>query len=154
VGLENGPSSADESKRTPMPWTSSGGFTTGTPWHPYSPGLATVNVTAQTNDGQSLLSYYRNWISARKHSSGLMKGNITLLETGTQVLAFLRDSGEEQVLVLHNLGDSAIDTGPLPVKADRLDAIHVDTSVGAPAGGANAWRVVLPPHSSGAWRVR
>src|SRR5207245_3297824 len=65
VGLQNGPTSADESKRTPMPWSSSGGFTTGTPWFPYATGLAVNNVASQTNDPGSLLSYYRNWIAAR-----------------------------------------------------------------------------------------
>ena len=39
VGLQNGPTSADESKRTPMPWTASGGFTTGTPWFAVRAGI-------------------------------------------------------------------------------------------------------------------
>ena len=89
VGLQNGPTSADESKRTPMPWTSSGGFTTGTRlWHEYAPGLAANNIASQTSDPRSLLSYYRNWIAARKGSQGLLKGDIALLETGSQLLAW------------------------------------------------------------------
>ena len=154
VGLQNGPTSADESKRTPMPWTSSGGFTTGTPWHDYAPGILANNVATQTNDPRSLLSYYRNWIGARKRSPGLLKGDVTLLETGSQVLAFIRDSGDERVLVLHNLSGVAVDAGPLSVTADGLEAIYTDTAVALPTGGSGAWRVVLPPHSSGAWRVR
>jgi len=154
VGLQNGPTSADESKRTPMPWNSSGGFTTGPPWFAYAPGLATNNVASQMNDPGSLLSYYRNWIAARKRSTGLMKGDITPLETGTQILAFTRDSGDERVLVVHNLSDSVVDAGPMNVSAAGFETIYADTGVSDPSGASGAWRVTLPPRSSGAWRIR
>ena len=64
VGIENGPTGGDESKRTPMPWDASpgGGFTTGTPWFGFAPGRETANVAAQTNDPASLLSRYRSLI--------------------------------------------------------------------------------------------
>jgi glycosidase len=117
VGLQNGPASADEQKRTPMPWSSSGGFTTATPWFPYAPGLATNNVAAQTNDPASLLSYYRDWIAARKRAAGLMKGDITPLESGAQILAFIRDSGDDRVLVVHNVSNSLVIAGPLDLSA-------------------------------------
>jgi alpha-amylase len=154
VGLQNGPTSADESKRTPMPWNSSGGFSTGTPWFPYAPGLAANNVASQTNDPGSLLSYYRSWIDARKHSAGLMKGDITPLDSGAQILAFVRDSGGERVLVVHNLSDSSVNAGPLAVSAGAFETIYADSGVTAPTGGSGAWSVALPPRSSGAWRVR
>jgi glycosidase len=154
VGLQNGPTSADESKRTPMPWNASGGFTTGTPWFSYAPGLALNNVASQSGDGQSLLSYYRNWIAARKSSAGLMKGDITLLETLPQVLGFIRDAGDERVLVLHNLSGQIVGVGPLSVSAGALETIRTDSGIFPPTGSSGAWRVALPPHSSGAWRLR
>ncbi len=154
VGMQNGPTSADESKRTPMPWNSSGGFTTSTPWREYAPGLAANNVASQTTDPRSLLSYYRNWIAARKRSSGLLKGDVTLLETGAQIFAFIRGSGEERVLVLHNLSDSSVTAGPLAVSANGLELVNADAGVSDPIGSSNAWRVTLPPRSSGAWRLR
>lgn len=154
VGLQNGPTSADESKRTPMPWSSSGGFTTGTPWFPYAAGVALNNVASQTDDPQSLLSYYRNWIAARKRSAGLMKGDLTPLETGAQILAFIRESSEERVLVVHNVSDSSVNAGPLAVNATGFESVYADTGVSVPTGGSGAWRVALPPHSSGAWRVQ
>ena len=154
VGLQNGPTSADESKRTPMPWSASGGFTTGTPWQPYAPGLTVNNVASQTNDPQSLLSYYRNWIAARKRSAGLMRGNIIPLETGAQILAFVRDSGDERVLVVHNLSDSSVNAGPMNASASGFEAIYTDSGVSDPTGSSGAWRVVLPARSSGAWRLR
>ncbi len=154
VGLQNGPTSADEWKRTPMPWNASGGFTTGTPWYPYAPGLGTANVAAQTDDPRSLLSYYRDWIAARKRSNALMKGSITPLDAGPQVLAFIRDSGDERALVLHNISSATVTVGPLNVTAAAFEQIHADGGVADPSGGAGTWRSTLPPHSSGAWRMR
>ena len=148
VGLQNGPTSADESKRTPMPWNSSGGFTTGTPWFPYAPGLASSNVASETNDPQSLLSYYRAWIAARKRTPALLKGNLTLLDGSAQVLAFLRDSGNDRVLVVHNLSATSVDA-EFAVSANSFDAIIADPGV-TNAGG----KIRLPPHSSGVWRLR
>jgi glycosidase len=147
VGLQNGPTSADESKRTPMPWTPTGGFTTGTPWFAYAPGVATANVASEINDPQSLLSYYRNWIAARKRSIALLKGDITPLETSSQILAFTRDSGDEHVLVVHNLGDSSASL-TLPVTG-LPEAILEDSGVSIT--GSN---ISLPARSSGVWRIR
>jgi alpha-amylase len=130
VGLQNGPTSADESKRTPMPWSASGGFTAGAPWESYAPGLAVNNVASETNDPQSLLSYYRDWIAKRKQSAALSKGDLTLLETGPQVLAFTRAYGGERVVVAHNLGSSP-------------------ASVDLPVG-----RMTLEPHGSAVWPIR
>lgn len=154
VGLRNGPTSADESKRTPMPWTSAGGFTTGDPWHPYAPGLATDNVAAQIEDPTSLLAYYRSWIAARKRSSGLQKGEIVPLHGDSRVLAFVRESADEQVLVIHNLSDVPVTAGPLAVSGSTFETIQADPGVAFPIGGTDSWHVALPPHTSGAWRVR
>jgi glycosidase len=154
VGMQNGPTSADESKRTPMPWNASGGFTAAAPWHGYAPGIEVNNIESQINDPESLWSYYRDWIAARKSSPGLRKGDIKPLETGRQVLGFLRNSGDERVLVLHNLSSLAIQTGPLPVSAVALERIYADAGVSDPTGGTSAWRVMLPAHTSGVWRLR
>ncbi|HUP47460.1 MAG TPA: alpha-amylase family glycosyl hydrolase [Thermoanaerobaculia bacterium] len=154
VGLQNGPTPADESKRTPMPWTASGGFTTGTPWMAYAPGLAVNNVTSQSGDPESLLSYYRNWIAARKRSDGLAKGDVRPLETGSQILTFVRDSGRERVLVAHNVSSAFAEAGPLDVSAAGFETVQADPGVPQPAGGPGAWRLSLPPNTSGAWRIR
>jgi len=154
VGLQNGPTQADESKRTPMPWSAAGGFTTGTPWFAYAPGLAEQNVAAETNDPSSLLSYYRNWIAARKRSNALMKGSITPLDAGDTILAFVRDSGDERVLVVHNLAATAGTTRALAVTATSLEPLFVDSGVPAPSGSSGAWSVAMPAHSSGVWRLR
>jgi alpha-amylase len=153
VGLRNGPTPADEWKRTPMPWRSSGGFTTGAAWHAYAPGIETDNVASQTSDPRSLLSSYRNWIAARKRSGGLRSGDLTLLGIAPQVLAFVRGTADERVLVVHNLSGSTVDAGPLALDAAAFETIYADGGA-VPRGSPGAWRVSLPPHGSGAWRIR
>jgi glycosidase len=154
VGLENAPPGDDPSKRTPMPWSASGGFTTAAPWHAYAPGLATDNVASQTEDPRSLLSHYRNWIGARKRSAALAKGEIEPLETSAQILAFVRGSGTDRVLVVHNLSASAVDSGPIAIDATALEPLYADGGVGNPNATAGAWRISLPAHAGGAWRLR
>jgi len=145
VGLQNGPTSADESKRTPMPWSAAGGFTTGTPWEAYAPGLASNNVASETSDPQSLLSYYRTWIGVRKHSLALSKGTMSPLDVGAaQVLAFVRQYGGERVVVAHNLASS-----PVTVDLAVGELIYGDSGV----SGATSL-LTLPPHTSGVWRLR
>lgn len=154
VGLLNGPTGGDESKRTPMPWTPQGGFTTGSPWFQYASGAASANVASQTGDPNSLLSRYRNLIRARNASVALKKGSLEMLDsTSGQVLAFLRRTESETVLVLHNVGDSFITAGPLSVSAAGLDAVLVDSGVNV-SGGNNSWNVGMPPRSTGVWRLR
>ena len=153
VGLQNGPGSQDEWKRTPMPWTPAGGFTTATPWFGYAPGTSTNNVALESNDPRSLLSYYRNWIAARKSSDGLSRGDITIIETPPAALAFVRTAAKERVLVVHNLSDAPA-VFPLPVRATGFETLHADIGVAGPAGGVGSWQLAMPARTSGAWRVR
>jgi hypothetical protein len=115
-----------------------------------------ATAAAETSDPDSLLSYYRFLIRARHNSEALRKGNLTLLtqpaET-TPILAFLRETAGEKVLVVHNLGDAAVEAGPYAVPGSP-DPFYVSPGVPPLAGGAGAWRVKLPPHASGIWRLR
>lgn len=159
IGLENGPTGGDESKRTPMPWNASpgGGFTTGTPWFGFAPGRDTANVAAQTSDPGSLLSRYRNLIRARKAAPALAKGDLVLLSplSGfSPVLAFQRRTASETVLVVHNLSDAFTVAGPYAVNGTSFERVFVDGSAGDPSGSPGAIRVPLPPRGTGVWRVR
>ena len=159
VGIENGPTGGDESKRTPMPWDASpgGGFTTGTPWFGFAPGRETANVAAQTNDPASLLSRYRYLIRARKASPALAKGDLVVLSPlsgSSPVLAFLRTTPTETVLVAHNLSDAFVAAGPYAVNGSSFERVFVDGSAGDPTGSPGAIRVNLPARGSGIWRVK
>lgn len=157
VGLQNGPGSADEFKRTPMPWDASpgGGFTTGQPWHDFAPGKETANVAAESADPDSLLSYYRKLIQVRHASAALKKGDLNLLTPGdrsTPVLAFVRQSGKERVLVVHNLSAGEVQAGPFTIPGKRMDLLFGPNV--KPVRGADGWTVTLPAGASGVWRVR
>jgi alpha-amylase len=157
VGLQNGPGTQDEFKRTPMPWEGSagGGFTTGQPWYDFAPGKETANVAAEAADPGSLLSHYRRLIQLRHASAALKKGDLKLLTPGDRsapVLAFLRQSGKDRVLVVHNLTAGEVQAGPYKIPGKRLDPLFGPAA--KPARGADGWTVTLPAGASGVWRVR
>ena len=159
VGIENGTTGGDESKRTPMPWdaTAGGGFTTGTPWFAFAPGREAANVAAQTGDPASLLSRYRTLIRVRKASPALAKGEVVLLSPTTGIspfLAFLRRTGTETVLVVHNLSDAFASAGPLAVEGTAFDRLFADAGTADPSGAPGSLRVYLPGRGTGIWRVR
>ena len=145
LGLQNGPTNADEWKRTPMPWTPAGGFSSATPWHAFAPGVATTNVAAQTNDARSLMSHYRNWIRTRKSSDALMRGAIEVLPTDVRVLAFVRRSDTDRVVVVHNLSDTDV-----VVQLPSADAYEPIFATQQPREGI----VNMPAHTSATWRLR
>lgn len=154
LGLQNGPTTADESKRTPMPWSASGGFTTGAPWFSYAPGLAVENVESEINDSSSLYTYYHHWIGWRRYITALRDGDLKILDTNSQILAFTRSRPGQRVLVVHNVSNAAADTGPLALDAAALEPIYAECCVGDPAGSPGAWHVSMPPHSSAIFTLR
>lgn len=145
VGIANGPSSGDESKRTPMPWTAAGGFSTAAPWFDYAPGREHANVETQTGDSSSLLSRYRALIRTRKSSDALRRGTLKPIDTDARLLAFTRTSAGDRVLVVHNLSDSLV-SADLGVEAGQ-------TLFADPGASASGGRVTLPPRASGMWRL-
>ncbi|HKT34195.1 MAG TPA: alpha-glucosidase [Nitrospira sp.] len=62
--------------RTPMQWngTAQAGFTSGRPWLPVAPNYAEHNVTEETADPCSLLSWYKRLMALRRMSPALMRG--------------------------------------------------------------------------------
>jgi alpha-amylase len=159
VGLLNGPTAGDESKRTPMPWDGSteGGFTSGTPWFPLAPGNSETNIASQTSNPSSLLSHYRNLIYARKSSEALSTGSLVMLTTASgnpPVLAFLRQTATETVLVAHNLSDDFVAAGPYSISAVTAERIYTDGDTLQPSVTSGQWRITLPPHTCGIWRMQ
>lgn len=155
VGLPNGPGNEDEEKRTPMPWdaTPGAGFTTGTPWHPFVAGHDRVNVAVQTADPASLLSLYRKLIRARHASPALARGSLELLTQRGPVLAFVRRSGDDRVLVAINLGDH-VERASLAVTARHADLLVTSTGAVTAEPTPATVQVTLPPHESGLFHLR
>jgi glycosidase len=122
----------DENIRTPMQWSAAAGagFTTGAAWRTPQPDYPTKNVAAQTDDPDSLLSTYRRLIQLHVGTPALATGDFTvLLASDTSVAAFLRQSGDERVLVLINFSGEplsatiAMPTGALPAGTYGLEAL-------------------------------
>jgi len=155
VGLASGSGSGDEAKRTPMPWDDSpgGGFTTGTPWYPFAPGRDTANVADQVHDARSLLAHYRSLIRLRAAEPALGSGRLTTLDSGNAaVLAFLREAGQDTVLVAVNLGGGIQVAGPLAVPGRPDTELYGDGFPGPPSGSEGRWSLTLPPYATAVWR--
>jgi alpha-amylase len=153
IGLLNGTTDDDESKRTPMPWdaTPGGGFTTGKPWHRFAPGLEKTNVAAQSGDPASLLSHYRALIRARHASPALAVGRLEVVSREGSVLAFLRTEGQERVLVAHNLGDKAVEV-PVAVAARKGSPLFATPGASVALADGSA-RLTLPANGSVIFRL-
>jgi len=98
----------DPRLRTPMQWRAEPGlgFTRGTPWEAAQPDSFRTTVAAQQADSGSLLTLYRRLIQLRRTTPALGIGRLLSLPAGQpQVVAYLRRSGEQAVLVVANLGE-------------------------------------------------
>jgi Alpha amylase, C-terminal all-beta domain len=82
---------------------------------------ATFNVAAEDNDKTSLLSYYRDLIHLRNEHSALRVGSfIPTKNTNINVYSFVRQSKDETVLVVINLGKSEVSKYALVVPKSVL----------------------------------
>jgi maltose alpha-D-glucosyltransferase/alpha-amylase len=103
--------------RTPMQWSGgwNAGFSTADPESLYSPlilnpvfGYQAVNVTSQQRSEHSLLAWMRRLIAVRKASPVFGRGSIEFLRPANhRVLAYVRQLGNELVLVVNNLSHAA-----------------------------------------------
>jgi alpha-amylase len=155
VGLENGnEADGDQAKRTPMPWdaTAGGGFTTGKPWFSLAPGRDHANVAAQTADPGSLLSTYRMLIHARHGSPALAHGSLQLLSESGPVLAFVRSTRDQRVLVAVNLSGEPQRVS-LALAAHHADVLCAITGAGVELTGTTA-QVTLSAHATGVFQLR
>ncbi len=107
-----------DNSRTPMQWDEGmyGGFSEAEPWLPMSAGFRKeITVKAQQKDPASILAFYKKLIAMRKKYPVIAKGEISFLETETDmVLAYQRTLGEQQIVVFCNL-----DRKKQSIKADR-----------------------------------
>ena len=101
----------DEDIRLPMQWSAenNAGFTNGTPWRAPNADYPQVNVTAEQNDPNSLLNFYRSLIALRNQHPALRDSSLAIVSTqNTGIFAALRYQGNEALLVIANLTPEAI----------------------------------------------
>jgi alpha-glucosidase len=94
--------------RTPMLWDATlyAGFSEHLPWLPVTPDHSIVNVEVQTNEKASFLALYRALMCIRKSHSALSIGGYARFPGPNGVLAYLRCSGNERLLIALNFGAS------------------------------------------------
>ena len=94
-----------DQSRTPMQWDASenAGFSAATSWLPLHKNYSRVNVAVESEDEKSVLVAYKKIISLRKAYLSLSCGEIDFVNAGrNSVLAFMRFSGEQRILIVLN----------------------------------------------------
>ncbi len=93
--------------RTPMPWeqadSPNAGFSDVKPWLPVDDAHKQQSVAVQTNDSNSILNAYREFMAWRKNQPVLLEGDIEFIKTPEPVLAFHRTLGTQKMLCMFNL---------------------------------------------------
>jgi len=99
--------------RTPMQWSSdrNAGFSRANPQRLYLPvnidpeyHYEAINVETQQNNPHSLLWWMKRLLAQRKQLGALGRGTLEFLHPeNRRILAFMRNDGEERVLVVANL---------------------------------------------------
>jgi len=95
-----------DNARTPMQWDASnmGGFTTAKQtWLGVNPNYTKINVEAQIDDPNSILSFYKNLIHLRKENPVFVYGTYDLLVANhPKLFVYLRSLGKQRALVINN----------------------------------------------------
>ncbi len=94
--------------RTPMPWRHDAefaGFSRAKPWLPIFAEHLNAAVSVQQSDDNSMLSAYREFIHWRKAQPALVKGTIEVVDTPSGSLTYIRQFGEQRLLIALNLSN-------------------------------------------------
>ena len=114
-----------DNARTPMQWdtTEQAGFTTGKPWMKVNPNYTEINAAEQVDCEDSIFNYYRKLIQLRKELPVLTDGKFTMLDMDhNQIFAYLRDNGEDKLLVVCNFYGNTVDYA-VSEKAEDLELL-------------------------------
>jgi alpha-glucosidase len=111
--------------RAPVPWTAASdhGWGVPDPWLPWPPDAATRNADTLRDDPSSIVHLYRRLLAARRGSPALQLGDIELLDTPADVVAWRRrgpeGGGAGDRIVAVNMGSSP---AAVPLAGDVLVA--------------------------------
>ncbi|TAD83536.1 MAG: alpha-glucosidase [Sphingomonadales bacterium] len=122
--------------RTPMPWAANApqaGFSSANrTWLKLDPVHTGFAVDRQATDPVSTLGYTRQILALRREYAALVQGDIELLDSPEDILAFLRHDERGSVLCVFNLG-AATNHWNAPGSLGTLNLIATESST---AGGA------------------
>ncbi len=101
-----------DNARTPMQWSNeaNAGFSTGEPWIEVNPNYTAVNTELDRASDESIYEYYKALIALRREYEAVVYGDFTpLVEEHDKVFAYLRQRGEQTLLVVANFSDESVD---------------------------------------------
>ena len=139
-----------DNARTPMQWdtTEQAGFTTGKPWIKVNPNYTEINAAEQVDRENSIFNYYRKLIQLRKELPVLTDGKFTMLDMDhNQIFAYLRDNGEDKLLVVCNFYGNTVDYA-VSEKAEDLELLIGNYTE------ENMQTDVLRPYEARIYRIR
>lgn len=139
-----------DNARTPMQWdtTEQSGFTTGKPWMKVNPNYTEINAAEQVDCEDSIFNYYRKLIQLRKELPVLTDGKFTMLDMDhNQIFAYLRDNGEDKLLVVCNFYGNTVDYA-VSEKAEDLELLIGNYTE------ENMQTDVLRPYEARIYRIR
>ena len=139
-----------DNARTPMQWdtTEQAGFTTGKPWMKVNPNYTEINAAEQVDCEDSIFNYYRKLIQLRKELPVLTDGKFTMLDMDhDQIFAYLRDNGEDKLLVVCNFYGNTVDYA-VSEKAEDLELLIRNYTE------ENMQTDVLRPYEARIYRIR
>ena len=93
--------------RTPIPWTPEapyGGFSAVEPWLPMPQEHLAKAVAVEAVDPGSVLNFYRTFLAWRRSQPALRTGTITFLKAPEPLLVLRRDTQDQHLLAVFNLG--------------------------------------------------
>lgn len=142
---------ARDNARAPMQWDDSpnGGFTDGEPWMMVNPNYRQINVAAQRNDPDSVLSYYKKLIALRHGHEILSYGTyLPLWEEDEEVFAYQRVLEDQRWMVAANFSDQPV-RRPWPQETGRPKTCLLG-NVGQPPAQAGE-ELYLQPWEAQIW---
>jgi alpha-glucosidase len=122
--------------RTPMPWTSDGGFTSGTPWLPQGAANLARSVAAQEQEAGSLLAETRRLVALRRSTPALRWGKMENLAYEDALLSFDRTYGPSRVRCIFNFAKTPRPYPPPSATSQLLAAVNVGQLDFLPGFGA------------------
>ncbi len=131
--------------RTPMPWSSdgpNGGFSEEKPWLPVAMEHLAQSVSSQENAPESMLNFYRDMIGFRKTHPVFAKGDLEVVVSTDEVVAFIRRAEENApVFCAFNLSNAAQQVQLPDGSWNPVDGLGFETDTGGSG-------VTLPPYQA------
>ena len=97
--------------RAPIPWTprAGHGWAVEDPWLPWPPEAGRRSVESERDDPRSMLHLYRAVLTERRTSPALRQGEIRVVPSPEEVLAYERRAGDDLRRVLVSFADRELD---------------------------------------------